>query len=159
VHACSSSLPSIKDWRKQCLWGKGFIFPRNITHAALQFIQILLLLSGIVRVQLCIPPPLSKPRLDGALGNLAEIGGWWPCLWQGGWRFMILEVRSNVDSVKALLTAPQDSATHFAASAPPLIAFHVCEAYRKQSWPSLSQNPCVERCDIRCAVEGTNSAV
>ena len=35
-----------------------------------------------------------KARLDGALGSLSSIkwGGWWPCLWQGGWRFMILEV-------------------------------------------------------------------
>ena len=22
-------------------------------------------------------------------------GGWWPCLWQGGWNLMILEVPSN----------------------------------------------------------------
>jgi len=25
-----------------------------------------------------------------------KCGGWWPCLWQGGWRFVILGVPSNL---------------------------------------------------------------
>ena len=35
-----------------------------------------------------------KARLDGALGSL----GWsemWPCVWWGGWSFIILEVPPN----------------------------------------------------------------
>ena len=24
-----------------------------------------------------------------------KCGGWWPCLWGGGWSFMVLEVPSN----------------------------------------------------------------
>ena len=37
-----------------------------------------------------------KARLNGAAWSYIKCGGWWPCLWQGGWRFMILEVPSNL---------------------------------------------------------------
>ena len=39
-----------------------------------------------------------KAKLDRAgLGSWSSIkcGGWWPCLWRGGWNLMILEVSSN----------------------------------------------------------------
>ena len=32
-----------------------------------------------------------KARLDGALSSLSLVLNWWPCMWQGGWRFVILE--------------------------------------------------------------------
>ena len=39
----------------------------------------------------------SKPGWMGPWAAWSSItcGGWWPCLWQGGWRFMIHEVSSN----------------------------------------------------------------
>jgi len=47
--------------------------------------------------RLWMPHPsleVFKAGLDGALGSLG-CGGWQPCLWWGGWSFMILEVPSN----------------------------------------------------------------
>ena len=41
---------------------------------------------------------MLKARLDGAAWAAwagIKCGGWWPCMWQWGWRFMILEVPSN----------------------------------------------------------------
>ena len=39
----------------------------------------------------------SRPGWMGpwAAWSSIKCGGWWPCLWQGVWRFMILEVPSN----------------------------------------------------------------
>ena len=36
-----------------------------------------------------------KAGLDGAAWAGMKCGGWWPCLQQGGWSFVILEVPSN----------------------------------------------------------------
>jgi len=40
----------------------------------------------------------SRPGWMGPWAAWPRIkcGGWWPCLWQGGWSFMILEVPSNL---------------------------------------------------------------
>jgi len=32
----------------------------------------------------------------------ASSGGWWPCLWQGGWNLMILAVPSNPSQTMVL---------------------------------------------------------
>ena len=49
--------------------------------------------------RLWMPRPwrCSRPGWMGpwAAWFSTECGGWWPCLWQGGWSFMILEVPSN----------------------------------------------------------------
>ena len=39
----------------------------------------------------------SRPSWMGLWATWSSIkcGGWWSCLWQGGWSFMILEVPSN----------------------------------------------------------------
>ena len=39
----------------------------------------------------------SRPDWMGpwAAWSSVKCGGWWPCLWREGWRFMILEVPSN----------------------------------------------------------------
>ena len=38
-----------------------------------------------------------KARLEGprAAWSGVPCGGWWPCLWRGGWRLPIFEVPSN----------------------------------------------------------------
>ena len=49
--------------------------------------------------RLWMPHPwrCSRPAWMGAWAAWSSIkwGGWWPCLWWGSWRFMILEVPSN----------------------------------------------------------------
>ena len=49
--------------------------------------------------RLWMPRPwrCSRPDWMGPWAAWSGIrsDGWWPCMWQGGWRFMILEVPSN----------------------------------------------------------------
>ena len=49
--------------------------------------------------RLWMPHPwrCSRPGWMGpwAAWSSIKCGGWWPCLWQGGWSFMILEVPSS----------------------------------------------------------------
>ena len=50
--------------------------------------------------RLWMPHPWRHSR-PGWMGPWAawsgiKCGGWWPCLWQGGWSFMILEVPSKL---------------------------------------------------------------
>ena len=50
--------------------------------------------------RLWMPHPwrCSRPGWMGSWAAWSSIKhrGWWPCLWQGDWRFMILEVPSNL---------------------------------------------------------------
>ena len=50
--------------------------------------------------RLWMPHPwrCSRPGWMGPWAAWAgmKCGGWWPCLWQGGWSFMILGVSSNL---------------------------------------------------------------
>jgi len=65
-----------------------------------------------------------------------KCGGWWPCLWWGGWSFRILEVPSNPgDSV--IDSAPQQAAGYSRA----LTTLHGC---------SPSQRPLPA---IKCSME------
>ena len=41
------------------------------------------------------PSRCSRPGWMGLWAAWSSINGWWSCLWQGDWIFMILEVPSN----------------------------------------------------------------
>ena len=55
--------------------------------------------SSLVRDIRFLPCPwrCSRPGWMGpwAAWSSIKCGGWWPCLWQGCWSFVILEVPSN----------------------------------------------------------------
>ena len=87
------------------------------------------------RLWMLHPWRCSRPGWMGpwAAWSSIKCGGWWPCLWQRGWSFMILEVPSNPSHSMILSTGGSMPICH-----PVLVP--ICldgTAHQAKAWPYL----------------------
>ena len=59
------------------------------------YVYISLFTGFMLCAFLCISGGMCLHLKPWTAWSSIKCGGWWPCLWWGNWRFMILEVPSN----------------------------------------------------------------
>jgi len=114
------------------------------------------------------PRRCSRPdwMVPWAAWSSIRYGGWWPCLRQGGWCFMILEVPSNPSHSMNLWTESQTwedfgflgVSSSQICTAEPWLSTKV-EATREVSVPSRSQAAASSVLAVTCGGDGGAAAL